>query len=255
MPWTGFDTSFDVPRRLGRLHDSMKRTSTRMAQQYEAALRNYLKRDGQPRLRLAQAVGKLAVALGLRALDLARLHDQALSKFGPAVTQNPIPGHRADAFFAEVFTELEQTTAPARKAAVRSEQLNKQQLERTIDPVSSSRIRKQGFAGRKALKDALKKKTGHCASLVAESRGLQRSLQSLTRRLLSAQENERSTMSKTLHDNVAQAMLGIQIRLAHLKKEAARNTTGLKKELTITQRLVRKSVQTLERVAGKLGKA
>jgi signal transduction histidine kinase len=70
--------------------------------------------------------------------------------------------------------------------------------------------------------------------------------------MLSAQENERTTISWALHDDVAQAMLGIQVRLAHLKKEAARNTTGLKKELTVTQRLVEKSAKTLERLAGKL---
>jgi signal transduction histidine kinase len=70
--------------------------------------------------------------------------------------------------------------------------------------------------------------------------------------MLSSQENERTTISRSLHDDVAQAMLGIQVRLAHLKKEAARNTTGLNKELTATQRLVKKSAETLERFAGKL---
>src|SRR6478735_8720624 len=143
----------------------MKRTSNKMAQRYEAALRNYLKCDGQPRPRLAQAVGKQAAALGLGALDLARLHDQALAELEAGVSQDQFPKDRADAFFAEVFGELEQTPAPTRQDAVRLPQTNKELQQRTSDPASSRRIRTQGSSDRKALKDALKEKTEHCASL------------------------------------------------------------------------------------------
>jgi signal transduction histidine kinase len=230
----------------------MKRTGIRLAQQYEASLQKHVKLGSRTGLPLARGVGKQAAALGLRALDLARLHDQALAKLGPPVIRDGAP-HRADAFFAEAFTQLEQTSPSARKAAVRLQQLSKQLRQRTIDLASSRRIHKQGVADRNALKNALKKKTEHYTSLSAESHDLQRCLQSLTRRMLSAQENERATISRTLHDDVAQAILGIQVRLAHLKKEVARNNTGLKKELTATQRLVEKSAKTVEGFAGKLG--
>jgi signal transduction histidine kinase len=179
------------------------------------------------------------------------MHDQALTKVASPITQDGAT-HRADAFFAEAFAQLEQTSPSARKAAFRLQRLNEQLRQRTMDLASSRQIRKDGLADRNALKDALKKKTEHYASLFEESRDLQSCLQSLTRRMLSTQEKERATVSRTLHDDVAPAMLGIQVRLAHLKKEAARNTTGLKKELTVTQRLVEKSAKTLKRFAGKL---
>jgi signal transduction histidine kinase len=230
----------------------MKRARISLAQQYGAAVRTYMKVGSGKGLSLARKVGTKAAALGLRALDLARLHDQALAEFGPPVTRDGAP-HRADAFFAEASTQLEQRSPSARKAAARLRQLHKQLRQRSMDLASSRRIRRRGLVDRNVLRDALKKKTQRYASLLAESRDLQGWLQSLTRRMLLAQENERTTISRSLHDDVAQAMLGIQVRLAHLKKEAARNTTGLKKELSFTQRLVEKSARTLEQFAGKLG--
>ncbi|MHC1765729.1 MAG: histidine kinase [Verrucomicrobiia bacterium] len=230
----------------------MKRTSTKLAQQYEAALRRYLRQGARTDLPLARRVGKQAASLGLKVLDLARLHDKVLDKVEQPVTRNGAP-HRGDPFFAEAFKEWGQTGPSARQAAVRLRQLDQQLRQRTRDLANSRRVRKQALADRNAFKHALKNKTKHHASLLAESRDLRRCLQSLTRRMLSAQENERATVSRTLHDDVAQGLLGIQVRLAHLKKEAARNTTGLRKELIVTQRLVEKSAKTLERFAGKLG--
>jgi signal transduction histidine kinase len=230
----------------------MKRERIRLAQQYEAAMRKYVKVGSRTGLPLARAVAKQAATLGLRALDLARLHDQALAQFAPPVTRDGA-SHRADAFFAEAFTQLGQRSPSARKTAARLRRLNKQLRQRTMDLATSRRIRKKDLVDRNVLRDALKKKTAHYASLLAESRDLQRCLQRLTRRMLSAQENERTTISRTLRDDVAQAMLGIQVKLAHLKTEAARNTTGLRRELTATQRLVEKSTKTLEQFAGELG--
>lgn len=230
----------------------MKRTSIRLVQQYELALGKHAKLGSWTNLPLARRVGKQAAALGLRPLDLARVHDRALAKLGLPVPRDGAL-HRADAFFAEALAHLQQKSVGARKAAARLRQLNKRVRQRTMDLASSRRIQKQGLVDRNALKHALKKKTEHYASLLAESRDLQRCLQSLTRRMLSAQESERTTISRSLHEDVAQAMLGIQMRLADLKKEAARNSTGLKKELTVTQRLVEKSAKTLEQFAGKLG--
>jgi len=226
--------------------------SVKLAQKYQAALRKYVKLCSRRGLPLARRVGKQAAALGWRTLDLARLHDRALARFGPAATGDGT-SRQTDAFFAEAFTQLEQRSATARRTAAQLLQVNKQLRQRTKDLASSRRSRKQVTVDRNALKDALKKETEHYASLSAESRDLQACLQSLTRRMLSAEENERTALSRALHDDVAQAMLGIQVRLAHLKKEAARNTTGLKKELNLTQRLVEKSATTLKRFAGKLG--
>ena len=126
--------------------------------------------------------------------------------------------------------------------------------QRSVELAASQRLRKQGVARCDALKDAFRKKAGHDAKLLAESGDLRQCLRNLTRQILSAQEDERATISRKLHDGVAQALLGIQVRLVSLKKEAALNTAGFKKEIASTQRLVEKSARTVERFAGSSAK-
>jgi signal transduction histidine kinase len=130
--------------------------------------------------------------------------------------------------------------------------LKKTLRQRTVELAASQRLRKRGIARCDALEDALRKKAGHDAKLLSESDDLRQCLRNLTRQTISAQEDERATISRKLHDGVAQVLLGIQVRLVALKKEAALNTAGLKKEIASTQRLVEKSARTLERFAGKL---
>jgi signal transduction histidine kinase len=78
-------------------------------------------------------------------------------------------------------------------------------------------------------------------------------MQRLTRGILLAQEGDRATKSRRLRDDIAQVLLGVQVKLADLRKETARNTTGLKKEIASTQRVVEKSAKTLEGSAGGFG--
>jgi signal transduction histidine kinase len=78
-------------------------------------------------------------------------------------------------------------------------------------------------------------------------------LQRLTHRILSAQENKRKKISRDLHDEIAQTLLGINIRLLMLKKEAAINSGDLKKEIVSTQHLVDKSVKSIKRFAREFG--
>jgi signal transduction histidine kinase len=70
-----------------------------------------------------------------------------------------------------------------------------------------------------------------------------------------AQEDERKSISVELHDEIAQTLLGINVRLLSLKQEARVNHKGLKKEIAGTQRLVVKSVKSVRRVARELGGA
>jgi signal transduction histidine kinase len=83
--------------------------------------------------------------------------------------------------------------------------------------------------------------------LLKESRRLQKHLRHLTHRILSAQEQQRTKVSRELHDEIAQTLLGINVRLLALKQEAVINTKGLKKEIANTQRLVEDSVRTMSR--------
>jgi signal transduction histidine kinase len=78
-------------------------------------------------------------------------------------------------------------------------------------------------------------------------------LQHLTHRILAAQEDKRRKISRDLQDEIAQTLLGINVRLLTLKKEAAVNTEGLKKEIASTQRVVDMSVKSIKRFARDFG--
>jgi signal transduction histidine kinase len=74
----------------------------------------------------------------------------------------------------------------------------------------------------------------------------------LSRQLLLAQEEERKRISRELHDEIAQTLTGINVRLAALRNEASHNTKGLQNKISSTQRMVEKSVDIVHRFAREL---
>ena len=108
----------------------------------------------------------------------------------------------------------------------------------------------------KRLKVRLTAEAGRFDALVfqfrSESRQMQEHLRHLTRKILTAQEDERREISRELHDEIAQTLTGINVRLTNLKREAVVNTKGLKGKIAGTQRLVQKSVKIVHRFARKL---
>ena len=73
---------------------------------------------------------------------------------------------------------------------------------------------------------------------------LQKHLRQLAHRVPLAQEEERKKISHELQDEIAQTLLGINVRLVSLKQEARSNTRGLKNEIASTQRLVLHSARS-----------
>ena len=77
-------------------------------------------------------------------------------------------------------------------------------------------------------------------------------LRRLTHQIMTTQEAERKRISHELRDEVAQTLLGINVRLLTLKRAAKGNKASLKKEIANTQRLVRTSVQSINQFAHEL---
>src|ERR1043166_7280926 len=230
----------------------MKRKLTRLSRGYATALHKHLKQGPRASLQPARGLGREGVALDLETLDVARIHEAALASLEATSGRDGFI-KRAEIFFAEAITPIEKTHRAALKANAHLNQLNKTLGRRTVDLAASNRFLKQGIAQRKAVEQALKKSAGHYARLVKESRRLQKHLRHLTHQILSAQEAERKKISRELHDEVAQTLLGINVRLLTLKKEATVNTEDLNKEIASTQRLVGKSVKTMSRFAREFG--
>jgi len=230
----------------------MKRRVIALSQRYVAALRKHLKQRPRASLQPARELGHQAMSLGLETLDVARIHEGALATLEASSSRDGII-ERAEVFFTEAITPIEKTHQAALKANVRLSQLNKTLGRGTVDLAVSNRSLKQEIARRKTVEKALKKSGEHSKELLEESRRLQKHLQHLTHRILSAHEDKRKKISRDLQDEIAQTLLGINVRLLTLKKEAAVNTEGLQKEIASTQRVVDMSVKSIKRFARDFG--
>jgi signal transduction histidine kinase len=226
----------------------MKRKLSRLSGRYASALRKHLKQGPQASLQPERGLGRQAVASGLETLDVARIHERALAALEAAGSKDGIIG-RADIFFTETIAPIEQTHRAALKASARLNRLNKMLGRRTVDLAASNRSLQQGIARRKTVEAALKKSGEHYKTLLEESQALQKHLQHLTHRILAAQEDKRKKLSHDLQDEIAQTLLGINVRLLTVKKAAGRSAKSLQKEIASTQRLVDMSVKTIQRFA------
>lgn len=105
---------------------------------------------------------------------------------------------------------------------------------------------------REKAESALKKSEAHYLQLFEQSLQMQEQLRDLSRQLLVAHEDERKRISRELHDEIIQTLVGINVHLASLLMKAPANLKDLRKHITRTQRLVEKSVEIVHRFAREL---
>jgi len=74
----------------------------------------------------------------------------------------------------------------------------------------------------------------------------------LSRQLLLTQEEERRRISRELHDEIVQTLVGINVHLASLSVKARVDVKDLRKKISRTQKLVEKSVNIVHRFAREL---
>jgi signal transduction histidine kinase len=85
--------------------------------------------------------------------------------------------------------------------------------------------------------------------LLSDSQIMQGKLSQLTRQIITAQEEERKQISRELHDEVVQTLVGISVELAALGKGNSAGVPHLKRKIAYTQRMVEHSVQAVHRFA------
>jgi len=230
----------------------MKPKSSGLSQRYVAALEKHLKQGPNASLQPAVKLGREATALGLETLDLARLHEQALANFELSHAKNGST-KLAGIFFTEANHPIAETQRAARQGKIHLNRLKETLDQRTEELAASNRQLQRGIVRRKVMEDTFEKSGKHHSKCLQESLQLQKRLRLLTHRVLAAQEDDRASISRELQNEIAQILLGINVRLLTLKQRARNNTRGLKNEIASTQQLVVKSAKTVRRVARELG--
>jgi PAS domain S-box-containing protein len=89
-------------------------------------------------------------------------------------------------------------------------------------------------------------------TLFLASQVMQEKLRHVTRQVLTAQEDERRHISRELHDEVVQTLVGINVELSALGHAASLGRGLLKAKIRRTQRLVEKSVDAVHQFAREL---
>jgi signal transduction histidine kinase len=224
-----------------------------LVDRYLVALRRHLCHQG-PKDR-PQSLGRVAFAQGLLARDLAKVHEQAVVRL--AVTHDvAIAGHgafkRASRFFLLVLTPF----ASAEKAARTNNRVLRQRHENLrVQAAALARTNQRlerEVAGRKLGEAAIREGKEQYRKLFQESQLMQRNLRRMARQVLSAQEEERKQISRELHDQVVQTLVGINVQLSALSKGAADNLSTLQGKIARTQKLVEHSVNEVHRFAREL---
>jgi signal transduction histidine kinase len=232
----------------------MKEKLIKLSRRYVTVLRKHLKKGPRTDLRPALGLGRRALELGLETLELARIHERAVATLEAASGKNGI-SKQAEIFFSEALTPIVETHRAALQSKMELNRLTERLNRRTLELAATNRQLQRGISRRKSVEDALKKSGEHYTKLLKDSLQLQEGLRQLTHQVLASQEDERKKISCELQDEIAQTLLGINVRLLSLKQEARTNTKGLKKEIASTQRLVVKSARSVRRVARQFGKA
>lgn len=192
----------------------------------------------------------------------AKIGDNIISAFrhtlatGEAYQAPDVSAKRKDTHEEKVYEwSLQRVTLPDGEYGVVcyyndiTERKQEEQIQRRLAVLTASHKRlEREIARRQVVEDALiaSQQTAH--HLLGESQRLQDEQRRLSHRLLSVEEEERKRISRELHDVIAQALAGINMRLSYLKSSASTGE-ALHHEIEQTQLLVAQSVDAVHHFA------
>jgi len=224
-----------------------------MADLYLAAMRVHLAPAAQMDPQVPHDLGSEATACGLDTLDLAKIHDQALeavlSEQPPDTATAEDLTRRAELFFSEAIMPIERTHRLALEADADLKHVSLNLERRTVDLADSRQVLQQQVAWRRKAEDSLRVSEDTSGCLLRDSRLLEKHLQDMVRKVLTSTEAGRRKMSRQLNDEVAQSLLGINLRMLALKKVISASEAGFAAEIATIQQLIDGSAKMIRRLA------
>jgi len=177
---------------------------------------------------------------------------------GKQICELPLLNERGIPFWADLQAAVADSVKGNRKwcriaisdlTTLKHEQEVRHRLEGMA--VANQELKKENIQ-RKQAEESLKKSEAHYVQLFQQSLRMQEQLRHLSRQLLVAHEDERKRISRELHDEIVQTLVGINVHLSALMLKAPANLKDLRKHIVRTQRLVEKSVDIVHRFAREL---
>ena len=222
---------------------------------YAAGLRSYLLRETSPRAatQVQLRLGQRAARLGIGVLEVARMHERCLQQL-PGLRGRSVVQERAGLFFRDVIRPLLARVAVISRSRLATSRLELR-LKRRNAELESTRARLQrSVLVRQRLQATLKRSGDQNSRLLAQSLRMQEVFRQTTRRVLIRMEEERGKVSRQLHDDVAQTLLGINVRLISMRKDASDQSRWFRTRMASTRRLVGQSAKSMKSMALRLSK-
>ncbi len=232
----------------------MKHPPSSLSLLYKDSLRAHLAAKTHPDPKVLASIANEIQTVGLSSGEFAKLHEHFLVvDLLPdcAIKLRTAMIRSAGSFFASVIPLIgaektgSQNTARVRKTI---ESLS----NRTVELSAANQQLNREISRREKLEVALRRSEQHVSAALKKSEALKEQLRGLSRSVLSVQEEERRKISRELHDVVAQALVGINVRLATLKIESGRNIKRLAHNIALTQKMVTRSANIVHRFAREL---
>ncbi len=216
---------------------------------YQSALRSYLSGKARPDPVTIAKIGRQVRDLSLPLPDFARLHEDFIVMDllpGISAAKRDANIRKAGTFFA---TALSATQGDERDGAAKAIGcLSERNIQLAVaNRQLSLEVIRLGEANAK-----LRKSETEIRAALEKSEELRGRLHELSRQILSAQEDERRKISHELHDVVAQTLATINLRLAMLKRDAGADAKSLIRNISITQKMVTKSAESVYQFAREL---
>jgi signal transduction histidine kinase len=233
----------------------MKPLRAEFSARYRSALHASLRKKGPANGDRPQGLGRAALTSGLVTRDLARIHEQALVSLVSAHDfTDPRSGslRRAGFFLTQALIPLEAAQRATRRSHRRLQQRNEVLRLHAVALAAGNRHLQREVARREAGEVAIRRGKARYQKLLRESQVMHRKLRQLTRQIISAQEEERKEISRELHDQVVQTLVGINVQLSALSRGTSLGVQTMKSKLALTRRLVEKSVSEVHRFAREL---